>query len=74
MRDASAETTPSSEQWIRGASTAASGEDRRSRSSTCRIAGGMRSLPGDPIASQGRSSLKTMVGATLAQGTALGLK
>jgi len=32
----------------------------------------MRSLPGDPMASQGLRPRNTMVGATLAQGTAFG--
>ena len=32
----------------------------------------MRSLPGEPMASHGPWSLNTMVGATLAHGTALG--
>ena len=72
MRDDSTETSPSSEQWMRGASTAAIGDDFRRRSSTCRIVGGMRSLPGEPIASHGSLERNTIVGATLAHGTAFG--
>ncbi len=72
IRDASMETLPASEQCRRGASTAARGVRYCRRSRTWKIAGVMRSLPGEPMASHGLRPRKTIVGATLAQGTALG--